>query len=119
MQSHGDPGRRPSDEVSTEMEPERRITLGDWLDLRDGMVAAEALLEAVEIAPTDLATYWAMSADLLALLQEIEEHLEQWRQAGPGDDEPALYLGLQRRLRAVLVKAQEIGIDLEDDDEES
>lgn len=98
------------------MEPERRITLGDWLDLRDEMVAAEALLENVEIAPADLTTYWAISADLLALLQEIEEHLETWREHGPGDDEAALHLALQRRLRGVLVKAEEIGLDLDEED---
>jgi hypothetical protein len=98
------------------MEPERRITLGDWLDLRDAMEAAEALLEDVEIAPTDLATYWGLSADLLALLQEIDEHLEQWREHGPGGDEAELHLGMQRRLRGVLAKAEEIGIAVADED---
>ena len=99
------------------MESEQPITLGDWLDLRDTMRAAEALLEDVQIAPADLSTYWAISAELLALLQEIEAPLEAWRADGPGGDDRTRYLELRRRLVAVLAKAQEIGIETARDDE--
>jgi len=89
-------------------------TLGDWLDLRDEMRAAEVLLEDMQIAPADLAVYWAMIADLLALLQEIEEYLEKRRERGPVEDEAALYLRTRRRFTLLLAKAEEIGIPREE-----
>ncbi len=90
-------------------------TLGDWLDLRDEMRAAEVLLEDMQIAPVDLAVYWAMIADLLALLQEIEEYLEKRRERGPAEDEAALYLRTRRRFTLLLAKAEEIGIPREEE----
>ncbi len=93
------------------MEPPRpTTTLGDWLDLREQMRATELLLEDVRIAPADITTYWAISAELLALLQESDEYLEQRRDDGPAPDDAEVYLRLRRRLTAVLAKAQEIGI---------
>ena len=91
------------------MQPKQPVTLGDWLALRDDMRAAELLLEDVQIDPADLAAYWAMSAELLSLLQDVEEYLEQ-RGAASSDDDAALYLSKRRRLVALLAKAQEIGI---------
>ena len=95
------------------MEPKNPITLSDWLELREQMHAAELLLEDVQFAPADLATYWAMSADLLALLQEIDEYLERRRASGPGDDDQASYVHIRHRLTALLAKAEEIGISPE------
>lgn len=92
------------------MEAKQPITLGDWLELRDDLRAAELLLEDVQIDPADLATYWGLSAELLALLQEIEEYLPQRGLTGPNDDDAALYLGKRRRLVALLAKAEEIGL---------
>lgn len=102
-------------EVAEQMETEQPITLADWLELRDDMRAAEALLEDVQIAPADLSTYWAMSAELLALLQEIEEHLEVWRLRGAAADGRERYLNLRRRLVSVLARAEEIGLETEGD----
>jgi hypothetical protein len=95
------------------MEPTNPATLSDWLELREQMHAAELLLEDVQFAPANLATYWAMSADLLALLQEVDEYLERRRSSGPGDDDQAIYLQMRRRLVALLAKAEEIGINPE------
>jgi hypothetical protein len=95
------------------MEPTNPATLSDWLDLREQMHAAELLLEDVQFAPADLATYWAMSAELLALLQEINEYLERRRSSGPGDDDQAIYLQMRRRLVALLARAEEIAISPE------
>ena len=95
------------------MEPKNPITLSDWLELREQMHAAELLLEDVQFAPANLATYWAMSADLLALLQEVDEYLERRRSGGPGDDDQAIYVHLRHRLTALLAKAEEIGISPE------
>ena len=95
------------------MEPKNPVPLSDWLELREQMHAAELLLEDVQFAPADLATYWAMSADLLALLQEIDEYLERRRASGPGDDDRAIYVRMRHRLRAVLARAEEIGISPE------
>lgn len=91
------------------MEEEKSITLGDWLALRDEMRAAELLLEAMQLSPANLATYWSLAAGLLALLQEIEAHLEEWRASGPGADERAAYLGMRRRLVTLLAASEEIG----------
>lgn len=93
------------------MEVRPPVTLAEWLDLRDDMRATELLLEDVQIDPADLATYWAMSAELLALLQEIGEYLEQRGLAGPTAEDATLYLSKRRRLVALLAKAQEIGIE--------
>ena len=95
------------------MEPKNPITLNDWLELREQMHAAELLLEDVEFAPADLATYWAMSADLLALLQEIDEYLERRRSRGPDDDDQDIYFQMRRRLVALLARSEEIGISPE------
>src|SRR5438876_9434320 len=95
------------------MEPKNPVPLSDWLELREQMHAAELLLEDVQFAPADLATYWAMSADLLALLQEIEEYLERRRSAGPGDDDQDIYLEMRRRLVALLARTEAIGISPE------
>ena len=95
------------------MEPENPVTLSAWLELREQMHAAELLLEDLQFAPAELATYWAMSAELLALLQEVDEYLERRRCSGPGDDDQAIYLQLRRRLVALLAKAEEIGISPE------
>ncbi len=98
------------------MEAPQPATLGDWLDLRDGMRATELLLEDVQIAPADITTYWAISAELLALLQEIGEYLEARRDDGPAPDDAARYLALRRRHTTVLAKAEEIGIADESDE---
>jgi hypothetical protein len=95
------------------MEPTNPATLSDWLDLREQMHAAELLLEDVQFAPADLATYWAMSAELLALLQKLDEYLERRRSSGPGDDDQAIYLQMRRRLVALLARAEEIAISPE------
>jgi hypothetical protein len=95
------------------MEPTNPAALSDWLDLREQMHAAELLLEDVQFVPADLATYWALSAELLALLQEIDEYLERRRSSGPGDDDQATYLQMRRRLVALLARAEEITISPE------
>ena len=95
------------------MEPENSATLSEWLELREQMHAAELLLEDLQFAPAELATYWAMSAELLALLQEVDEYLERRRSSGPGDDDQAIYLQMRRRLVALLARAEEIGISPE------
>jgi len=96
------------DEMMEPLQP--TATLGDWLDLREQMRATELLLEDVQIAPVDITAYWAISAELLALLQESDEYLEQRRDDGPAPDDAEIYLRRRRRLTAVLAKAQEIGI---------
>ena len=95
------------------MEPRNPATLSEWLELREQMHAAELLLEDLQFAPAELATYWAMSAELLALLQEVDEYLERRRSSGPGDDDQAIYLQMCRRLVALLARAEEIGISPE------
>lgn len=100
------------------MQPDDTVTLGDWLSLREEMQAAEALLAEMQFEPQDLPAYWSMSADLLALLQEIDEHLEQWRQQGPGADERVAYLALRKRLNALLARSEEIGVELDAGEEE-
>ncbi|HKC76656.1 MAG TPA: hypothetical protein VKF37_21005 [Chloroflexota bacterium] len=95
------------------MEPKNPITLSDWLELREQMHAAELLLEDLQFAPAELATYWALSAELLALLQEVDEYLERRRSRGPGDDDQAIYLQLRRRLVGLLARTEEIGISPE------
>ncbi len=97
------------------MEAQPPALLGDWLDLRDGMRAAELLLENVQIAPTDITTYWAISAELLALLEEVDDYLESRRDDGSAPDDAARYLALRRRYTAVLAKAEEIGIAPEEE----
>ena len=95
------------------MEPENPATLSAWLELREQMHAAELLLEDLQFAPAELATYWALSAELLALLQEVDEYLERRRSSGPGEDDRVVYLQMRRRLVALLAKAEEIGISPE------
>ena len=95
------------------MEPENPATLSDWLELREQMHAAELLLEDLQFAPAELAAYWAMSAELLALLQEVDEYLERRRSSGPGDDDRVVYLQMRRRLVALLARTEEIGISPE------
>ena len=95
------------------MEPENPATLSAWLDLREQMHAAELLLEDLQFAPAELATYWALSAELLALLQEVDEYLERRRSSGPGDDDRVVYLQMRRRLVALLARTEEIGISPE------
>jgi hypothetical protein len=95
------------------MEPENPATLSEWLELREQMHAAELLLEELQFAPAELATYWALSAELLALLQEVDEYLERRRSSGPGNDDQARYLQMRRRLVALLARAEEIGINPE------
>jgi hypothetical protein len=90
-------------------------TLGDWLDLREGMRAAELLLEDVQIAPAGITTYWAISAELLALLEEVDDYLERRRDGDPAPDDAEHYLSLRRRYTAVLAKATEIGIAPEEE----
>jgi hypothetical protein len=95
------------------MEPENPVTLSAWLELREQMHAAELLLEDLQFAPTELATYWALSAELLALLQEVDEYLERRRSSGPDVDDQAIYLQMRRRLMALLARTEEIGISSE------
>ena len=95
------------------MEPENPVTLSKWLELREQMHAAELLLEDLQFAPTELATYWALSAALLALLQEIDEYLERRRSSGPSEDDRVMYLQMRRRLVALLARTEEIGISPE------
>jgi hypothetical protein len=95
------------------MEPKNPATLSAWLELREQMHAAELLLEDLQFAPADLATYWALSADLLALLQEADEHLERRRSSGAGEDDQGIYVQMRRRLVALLARAEEIGISPE------
>ena len=95
------------------MEPENPATLSAWLELREQMHAAELLLEDLQFAPAELATYWAMSAELLALLQEVDEYLERRRSSGPGEDDRVVYLQMRRRLVALLARTEEIGISPE------
>ena len=92
------------------MEPENPATLSAWLELREQMHAAELLLEDLQFAPAELATYWALSAELLALLQEVDEYLERRRSSGPGEDDRVVYLQMRRRLVALLARTEEIGI---------
>lgn len=99
------------------MTAEIPITLGDWLDLREELRAAEVLLEEMQFAPTDLTTFWAMSAELLALLQEVDERLEAWRQHGPAADEREAYQERRRRTVALLARSEEIGLELQDQDD--
>ncbi len=93
-------------------------SLGDWLALQEQMRATELLLEDVQIDPANLTAYWAISADLLALLQDTEEYLDARREQGPGSDadEAARYLAARRRLVAILAKATEIGVTGESDE---
>ena len=91
------------------MEPTNPAPLSAWLDLREQMHAAELLLEDLQFAPAELATYWAMSAELLALLQEIDEYLERRHSSGPGDDDQAIYLQMRHRLVALLARTEELG----------
>ena len=95
------------------MEPENPATLSAWLELREQMHAAELLLEDLQFAPAELATYWALSAELLALLQEVDEYLERRRSSGPGEDDRVVYLQMRRRLVALLARTEEIGISPE------
>ena len=95
------------------MEPTNPATLSDWLELREQMHAAELLLEDLQFAPAELATYWALSAELLALLQEVDEYLERRRSSGPGEDDRVVYLQMRRRLVALLARTEEIGISPE------
>ena len=90
---------------------ERPVTLGDWLDLREQMSAAELLLEDEQIDPANLSAYWAISAELLAMIEATDERLEDWREHGPGADEAERLLAMRRRLVNVLAKAEEIGIE--------
>jgi len=92
-------------------------SLGDWLALWEQMRATELLLEDVQIDPANLTAYWAISADLLALLQDTEEYLDTRCEHGPGPDadEAARHLATRRRLVAILAKATEIDVTVESD----
>lgn len=98
------------------MTPETPITLGDWLDLREELRAAEVLLEEMQFAPADLTTFWAMSAELIALLQEVDERLEAWRHNGPSEDEREAFYEKRRRTVALLARSEEIGLETDGQD---
>src|SRR5689334_15993254 len=98
------------------MVEEHRVTLGDWLDLREQARAAEALLEELSFQPAHLTTYWALSTALLALTLEIDEYLESRREHGPPEDEFARFDEKRRRLRSLLASSEEISA--EEDGEE-
>ncbi len=87
---------------------ERNVTLGDWLELREEARAAEALLEDLSFQPSNLTRYWSLSTGLLALTLEIDEYLESRREAGPPEDEFAVFDDKRRRLRALLAGSEEI-----------
>ncbi len=90
---------------------DRPITLGDWLDLREEARAAEELLTEMQFAPAETPAYWAMSADLLAIVQSIEERLERWRVEGAAPDNDASFAGLRKRLRLVQARSEEIRVE--------
>lgn len=71
------------------MDTGRPATLGDWLGLREQMSAAELLLEDEQIDPANLPEYWAISAELLAMIEATDERLEDWREHGPGAYAPS------------------------------
>lgn len=84
------------------------MTLGDWLDLREDARSTEELLAEMQFAPVETPTYWAMSAELLAVVQSIEERLERWRSEGAAPDNGASYGSLRKRLRLVQARSEEI-----------
>ena len=92
------------------VESQPPITLGHWLELREQVRAAELLLEDLQFAPADLSKYWAISAELLQIVQEVDQHLDEWRRTSDSADESERYLGVRKRLVAVLAKTEEIGI---------
>jgi hypothetical protein len=93
------------------MEDEHSVTLGNWLDLREDLRAAEALMEDLPFAPEHLERYWAMSAQLITLLQDVDAQLERWRERGRGDDEQDIYLAMRRRVVTLQAATEEIRWD--------
>jgi len=77
-------------------------SLGDWLALRDDLMAAEVLLQEVEPPLAVLEAYWEASADLLALVADVDERIEGWRGDGPHDQDRVVYQRQRRRLTTLL-----------------
>jgi hypothetical protein len=70
--------------------------------------AVELLAEEADIAATRLEEYWAVSADLITVVADIE-NLQAARPEAPVDD-PEIF-SLRYRLRGIISRLAELGSD--------
>jgi hypothetical protein len=84
----------------------------EWAELEAQMHELEVLLEATEVPPALLTVYWELSADLIAMLEEMGAIMLAVRS---GVLDPAArrerYLGMRQRLLGLQARAQEISLD--------
>jgi hypothetical protein len=70
--------------------------------------AIEMLADETEVSPDRLQDYWALAADLITLVTDIEQHAEEHPNADFEDPE---ILALRRRLREIASRLAEIGME--------
>jgi hypothetical protein len=86
----------------------------EWAELEAQAHEMEVLLEETEVPPSLLSTYWELSADLIALLEELNMLLPAVR-AGLLDSRTTRerYVSTRQRLVALQARAQEISLDVD------
>lgn len=85
-----------------------RQTRSDIYQLLQEARAIELVANEAEIDPRRIEDYWALSADLIALVADIEEHERQLPHASY--DDPALFT-FKHRLRSISSRLAEITAD--------
>lgn len=70
--------------------------------------AIEMLADETEVSPQHLQEYWALAADLITVVTDIEQHCEAHPEASFEDPE---MLALRRRLREIASRLAEIGME--------
>jgi hypothetical protein len=86
----------------------------EWAELEAQVHELEVLLEETEVPPPLLSAYWELSADLIALLEELNMLLPAVR-AGLLDPRTTRerYASTRQRLIALQARAQEISLDVD------
>jgi hypothetical protein len=83
----------------------RRTARSDIAALLQEVRAIELLASEAEVSPDRLQAYWDLSADLIALVTDIEDYERENPHAGY--DDPAMFT-FKHRLRAITSRLAEV-----------
>lgn len=84
-----------------------------WVVLHDTLHLLEVLLEAISPSSDYVSRYWQLSTDVIAYNQDLQEAYEQELLDGGSSPHDAAYQALQRRLRGLQARAQELTLENE------
>jgi hypothetical protein len=100
---HGEQGKRGDGSVA------------DWAELEAQLRELEVLMEVTDVPPPLLSTYWELSADLIALLEEMGTILPAVRGGllAPAEARTR-YRDVRQRVLSLQARAQEITLDVQE-----